>query len=78
MLAAGNSPSIAKQPMSEHCRLHAGMKHVEPEMDAGDPSLRLGQVGSLTTTGLTFPRNALLLPPPCGAGTSGGSQGAAQ
>lgn len=37
MLAAGNSPSITKRPMSERCLPHSGMKHVEPEMVVGRP-----------------------------------------
>lgn len=64
--------------MSERCLLHSGMKQVEPEMDVGDPPLWLGQGGSLTITGLTFPLNAFLLPPLCRVGSSGGQQGTSQ
>ena len=76
MLAAGNSPSITKWPMSERCLLHFGIKHREPEIEAGRPFsfffflffsffffFVVWTGGKLNYTGLIPTLNAFLLPP---------------
>lgn len=78
MLAAGNSPSITKWPMSECYLPHFGIKHIEPEMEVGRPFIVVRTGGKLNYTSLTWSLNAFLLPPLFGTDSFGGYKGMLQ